>query len=96
MYSCIWIEGEKSLKEFCQKRFNDKPHFCETIGHCMQATIHMIYKYRDENDTDKGCAQMFFLYMDHPTGKYSYTDIEKIERWTYEQIRADKSSIVKR
>ena len=39
---------------------------------------------------------MFFLYMEHSNGKYYYTDIEKIERWTYEQIRADRSSIVKR
>jgi hypothetical protein len=96
MYSYIWIEGEKALMEFCQKRFKDKPRFCETIGHCRMATIHLVYKYRDENDTRKGCAQMFFLYMEHSNGKYYYTDIEKIERWTYEQIRADRSSIVKR
>jgi hypothetical protein len=55
----------------------------------------MIYKYKDENDRSKGCAQMFFLFMDHPAGKIGCIDLDKIERWTYEQIRADRTSIVK-
>ena len=68
MYVYKWIEGEKQMIDFCQKRFKMKPHFCETIGHCGPATIHLIYKYKDENDRSKGCAQMFFLFMDHPAG----------------------------
>lgn len=95
MYTYKWIEGEKEMIDFCLKRFKEKPHFCETIGHCGPATIRMIYKYRDNNDLSKGCVQMFLLYMEHPTGKVWATDLDEIERWTYEQIRADRSSIVK-
>lgn len=81
--------------DFCLKRFKMKPHFCETIGHCGPATIRMIYKYRDENDFRKGCAQMFFLYMEKSDGKIWAEDLDKIERWSYEQIRADRTSLVK-
>ena len=95
MYIYKWIEGEKEMIDFCLKRFKMKPYFLETIGHCGPATIHMIYKYRDRNDLGKGCAQMFFLFMDHPNGKFGYTELCNIEEWTYEKIRADRSSIVK-
>ena len=95
MYTYKWIEGEAALVEFCLKRFKMKPHFCETIGHCGPATIHMIYKYRDENDLSKGCAQMFFMFMEHPNGTIGCIDLDKIERWTYEQIRTDRTSLVK-
>lgn len=94
MYVYKWIEGEKQMIDFCQKRFKMKPHFCETIGHCGPATIHMIYKYKDENDRSKGCAQMFFLFMEHPNGKVWGEELDKIERWTYEQIRTDRTSLV--
>lgn len=96
MYSYIWIEGEEALNDFCEKRFKSRPRFCETIGHCGPAEIHKIYKNRDDNDQSKGCAQMFFLFMDHPHGKIGCIDLDKIERWNYEQIRDDRSSIVKR
>lgn len=95
MYIYKWIEGEKEMIDFCLKRFNMKPYFCETIGHCGPATIHMIYKYRDSNDLSKGCVQMFFLFMDHQNGKVGYMELCDIEKWSYEKIRADRSSIVK-
>lgn len=95
MYTYKWIEGEAELIQFCLKRFKMEPKFCENIGHCGSAEIHKIYKNRDDNDPNKGCAQMFFLFMEHPNGKIGCIDIDKIERWTYEQIRADRTSIVK-
>lgn len=95
MYIYKWIEGEKELIDFCQKRFKANPRFVETIGHCGPATIHKIYKYRDNNDMSKGCVQMFFMFMEHHSGKICGRELDKIERWTYEQIRADRSSIVK-
>lgn len=94
MYVYKWIEGWEKMIDFCQKRFKMKPHFCETIGHCGPATIHMIYKYKDENDRSKGCAQMFFLFMEHPNGTVWGEELDKIERWTYEQIKADRTSLV--
>lgn len=90
MYSYKWIEGEKALDEFCEKRFKAKPRFVETIGHCGGATIYEIYKYRDENDTSKGCAQMFLLFMEHFSGKYSFTQIQNIMKQSYGEIRANK------
>ena len=44
MYTYIWIEGWENLKEFCQKRFNDRPYMCECTGHCGGVRIHNIYK----------------------------------------------------
>lgn len=100
MYSYIWIEGEKNLDDFCMKRFGYKPRFLETIGTVSGngafAKIHLIYKYPAENETNVGCHEMYFLFMEHSNGKYYYSEIEKIMRWNYEQIRTDKTSILKR
>lgn len=101
MYSYIWIEGEKNLDEFCLKRFGTKPRFMETIAHIngkgVTATIHLNYKYPAEDEPPySGCHEMYFLYMEHSSGKYSYPEIEAIKRWPYEKIRADKNSILRR
>lgn len=101
MYSYIWIEGEKNLNEFCMKRFGDRPRFMETIGHVSgkgaSATIHHIYKYPSDDEPQySGCHDMYLLYMEHSTGKYYWIEIEKIMRWNYEQIRADRTAILRR
>jgi hypothetical protein len=90
-----WIEGWGNLQEFCLKRFHFPPRFCETIGHCGPATIYNIYKYRDKNDTQKGCADMYLMFMEHTSGKTTWIELQEIMRWSYEQIRADKSSLLK-
>lgn len=64
-YVYKWIEGRDNLKEFCEKRFGAHPNFCETIGRCGGATIHLMYKYRDENDKSKGCVELYLLFMEH-------------------------------
>lgn len=91
MYIVKWIEGEKNLEEFCLKRFKEKPRFCETIGHCGDATIHMIYKYRQDKSR---YTQMFFLFMRHENGTISDGHLSDKERMTYEQIRTDSTSIL--
>lgn len=95
MYIYKWIEGKENLKEFCLKRFKDRPHFTETIGRCGQATIYLIYKYRDETDWNKGCVEMYLLFMEHPSGTHSFRKIQDMMYWTYEKIKADKTSIIK-
>lgn len=104
MYSYIWIEGERNLDEFCMKRFGNKPYFSGTIGHvsgkASSAKIHMINKYlTDEELADPrrriSYHDMYLLYMEHNSGKYFYSEIEQIMRWDYEQIKADKTAILR-
>lgn len=95
MYIYKWIEGEKNLNDFCIKRFKARPSFLETIGHCGPATIWLIYKYKDEIDRNKGCAEMYLLFMEHSSGTKLFTEIQEIMHWTYEKIKADKTSILK-
>jgi hypothetical protein len=86
-----WIEGRKALEEYCAKRFKDKPHFCETIGRVGNegAKIHLIYKHK----ADGGYAEMYLLYMPHPQGTVYW--ISDIETMSYEEIRLDKTAILR-
>ena len=84
-----WIEGETSLDEFCIKRFGEKPRFVETIGKVgYNAKVYKCYKEKEEGYY----TQMFLLTMPHEKG--TITDIQTILRMTYDEIRADKSSIL--
>ena len=105
MYSYIWIEGEKNLEEFCKKRFGDRPRFMETIGYVSgnraSAKIHAINKHlTDEELADPKRSlsyhDMYFLYMEHRNGEYSFYELEQIMHWSYEQVRADKTAILRR
>ena len=97
MYSYIWIEGEKNLDEFCMKRFGDRPRFLETIGRVSgkgaSAKVHLIYKHDEQESRYR---EMYFLYMEHNSGKYFYSQIEEIERWPYEKIRTDRTAILRK
>ena len=83
-----WIEGEKNLHDYCAKRFGEKPHFVETIGRVGEAKVELIYKLKE----GYGYVPMYLLYMQHPTGTINYLD--ETRKMTYEQIRADRTSIV--
>lgn len=101
MYSYIWIEGEKNLNEFCMKRFGEKPHFMETIGRVAgkgaSAKVHLIYKYpADDEPPYSGCHEMYFLYMEHDTGEYTFYQLQEIMRWPYEKIRTDRAAILRK
>lgn len=87
-YITKWIEGEKNLHEFCIKRFGEKPRFVETIGRVGDAKVELIYKWKE----GYGYVAMYLLYMQHPTGTIHYFD--DIRRMTYEEIRADRTSIL--
>lgn len=86
-----WIEGEANLLAFCWKCFKESPVFCETTGHCGPATINLVYKWRG----DKGrYVDMYLLYMEHPKGIVTWNDFDKTRHMTYEQIRADRNSLL--
>ena len=89
MYTTIWIEGEKNLNDFCKKRFKDTPHFVETIGKVSTAKVYKTYKWRDDKQR---YSDVYLLFMEHPKGKVG--NIEDIKHQTYEQIRANKTSIL--
>lgn len=87
------------------RRFGSRPTFRETIGYVSgkgaSAKIHMINKYlTDEEEADPkrvlSYHDMYILYMEHNGGKYYWSEIEKIMRWSYEEIRADKASILRK
>ena len=91
LYTYKWIEGERNLETFCAKCFKAKPTFTETIGHCDAATIELTYKFRADRAE---YVPMFFLYMQHHTGTVSWNELRQIRHYDYEQIRADKSSLL--
>lgn len=97
MITWIWIEGEKALNEFCLKRFKDKPRFVETCGSVIGARIRMIYKHRDDLGR---YVDMYLLYMDAPNDRcpnYAGSGmLSQIERMTYEEIKADRTAILRR
>lgn len=89
MYTTIWIEGEKNLNDFCLKRFKTTPHFVEHIGMVEQAKVYATYKWREDKQR---YTDMYLLFMEHPKGNVG--DISDIRTQTYEQIRANRTSIL--
>lgn len=89
-YIYKWIEGWNEMQEFCQKRFNARAHFCETIGACGEAKIWMIYKHKKEG----GYAEMYLLFM--PSEKGTIYDIGKLSTMSYEDIRTDRNAILRK
>ena len=85
-----WIEGDDNLIEYCQKRFNERPYICEHHGYCGPAKI-----IKTEKEKPDGYYSIFFLlYMQSDKG--IVYNIDSTKQMTYEQIRADKTAILKR
>ena len=85
-----WIEGAENLEKYCNERFGESPQICEHHGYCNAAKI-----FKTEKEKPDGSYGLFFLlYMQSDNGTvYNMNDIK---RMNYGQIRADKSSILKR
>lgn len=83
--------NEESLLSFCERRYKERPRFCESFAHIAEATIERIY-----SRTKEGCwREVFLLYRDNPSGKYSFwEDVKYLRRATYEQV--ETHSAVKR
>lgn len=95
MYVTKWIEGEENLREFCLRRFKEKPRFVETIGHVGgdAATIHMIYKWREDKHR---YTDMYLLFMRHEQGTVGDFGLSDIMHQSYEDIRTDRTAILRR
>lgn len=89
MYITKWIEGEKNLNDFCQRRFKEDPSFVETVGRVGSAKIYEVYKWREDK---RRYVDMYLLFMEHPKGTVG--DIADIRSMTYEEIRANKASVL--
>lgn len=91
-YIYKWIEGEKNLKDYCRKRFNELPRFIETIGSVGTegAKIWLIYKRK----LDGGYAEMYLLFMPHEKG--TIYDIGELSKMTYEDIRLDRTALLRK
>lgn len=98
MITWIWIEGEKALDEFCLRRFKERPRMVETCGKVGPARVRLIYKHDDQAGKYR---EMYLLYMDAPSGmekgnlSESGPFFDEIQRMSYEEIRTDKTAILK-
>lgn len=89
-YIYKWIEGWDEMQAFCEKRFGHRASFCETIGTCDTAKIWMIYKRKDGGEF----AEMYLLFMPHEKG--TIYDIGELSKMSYEDIRADRNSLLRK
>ena len=89
-YIYKWIEGWDEMQDYCVKRFKSRARFCETVGHCGEATIWMIYKRKECG----GYAEMYLLFMRHEKG--AIHDIGELSKMSYEDIRTDRNSILRK
>lgn len=89
-YIYKWIEGWDEMQAFCEKRFGHRASFCETMGTCDTAKIWMIYKRK----AGGGFAEMYLLFMPHEKG--TIYDIGELSKMSYEDIRADRNSLLRK
>lgn len=89
-YIYKWIEGWDEMQDFCVKRFGNRASFCETVGHCNEATIWMIYKRKNTG----GFAELYLLFMKHEKG--TIHDIGELSKMSYEDIRSDRNSLLRK
>lgn len=91
MYITKWIEGEQNLHDFCMKRFKSIPRFSGTFGQVGPAHVSLVYKWREDK---RKYTEMYLLFMEHPKGTVRY--VSDIEHQNYEEIRANKGSLLVR
>lgn len=83
------IKGERDLRNYCQKRWQQYPLFNGVFAHIGNCTIELIY----EQTHDEGqYEQYYILYMPHERGVY---DEVTIRSKVYEDIRAGRVSLLK-
>lgn len=102
MITWIWIEGEKALDDFCERRFNEKPRWMENTGRLTRAKVAQIYKYvyKEDGQTVARVAQMFLLWMDAPNERCKNLagsgQLSDIQRMSYEEIKTDRTAILRK
>ena len=85
-----WIEGCDEMQAFCEKRFGHRAIFCETIGSCDTAKIWKIYKRKECGEY----AEMYLLFMPHEKG--TIYNINELSEMSYEDIRFDRNSLLRK
>jgi hypothetical protein len=93
MYNYLWIEGERNLQEYCQRRFKETPRFMETIGHVGPVTVYL--KYKKKGDYYTPCYLLFMEARQGSGNAVTWGELKIIEKWSYDKIRANKNSILK-
>lgn len=97
MRTWIWIEGFKAFGEFCERRFGEVAHMIETTGTVGTARVRKVDKWRE----DKGeYVAMFLLHMEAPSERCHNLaedcQMSEIEEMTYDQIRLDRTALLRR
>ena len=97
MRTWIWIEGFEAFDDFCERRFGEVAHMIENTGTVGTARVRKVYKWRE--DWGQYVA-MFLLHMEAPGERcpnlaedYQMSEIEKM---TYDQIRLDRTALLRR
>lgn len=97
MRTWIWVEGFEAFDDFCERRFGEVAHMIENTGTVGTARVRKVYKWRE--DKVKYVA-MFLLHMEAPGERchnlaedYQMSEIEKM---TYDQIRLDRTALLRR
>lgn len=102
MITWIWIEGEKALNDFCERRFKEKPRWMENTGRLPRAKVAQIYKYvyKEDGETVVRVAQMYLLWMDAPNERCKNLagsgQLPAIQRMSYEEIKTDRTAILRK
>ena len=85
-----WIEGCDEMQAFCEKRFGHRAIFCETIATCDTAKIWKMYKRKKCGEY----AEMYLLFMPHEKG--TIYNINELSEMSYEDIRFDRNSLLRK
>jgi len=85
------IKGEKFLDEYCEKRWNERPHFMESFAHINEVTIERI---EEMSPTDDGYKQYFILYMVDPKRESLLTSFSQIRKRVHEDIRTGNIALL--
>lgn len=104
-YTYIWVEGRANLEELAKRLSPSNPdiHWRETFGTHSKFKVHLIYKQTfDADGKPNSCHEMYLLWMPidpRSSAKNKCEEYEinrEIPLMTYEQIRLDRTAILKR
>lgn len=83
-YTYKIVQGRKALDDLiCRmKGKGEKVTWCETIGHCGEITVELIYLRSPKYE---GFRDWYLMYMQHPNGQY--LNVSDIRTHAYDKVR---------
>lgn len=90
MYSYAIIRTEKSMLDYCQKRWHETPVFNGDFAHIGGATIERIY---EKTPTDDYYVPYYLMIAEDMNGNWS--NVLTIRDKVHEDLRAGKANLVK-